>query len=70
MPGGRTVVDCYEFFVAIEGSKFRHAVVVGDGGRDGEVRFYGEIGSDIALRRGPSAMSGRPGRSLRCSRWR
>ena len=27
-------------------SKDRHAIAVADGGRDGEVRFFGEIGSD------------------------
>jgi len=36
------VVDCSEIFVGMDVSKDRHAVAVAEGGRDGEVRYYGE----------------------------
>ena len=42
------MVDCSERFVGIDVSKDRHAVAVAEGGRNGEVGFYGEIGSDNA----------------------
>jgi transposase len=35
--------DCSEAFVAFDTSKLRNAVAIADGGRDGEVRFVGEI---------------------------
>jgi hypothetical protein len=35
-------------FVGLDVSKDRHAVAVADGGRDGIVRYFGEIGSDDA----------------------
>ena len=35
--------DCSEVFVGIDTSKLRNAVAIADGGRDGEVRFLGEI---------------------------
>jgi transposase len=34
------------FFVGIDTSKSRHCVAIAEGGRDGEVRFYGEIEAD------------------------
>ncbi len=40
------MAECSEIFVGMDASKDRHAVAVADGGRDGEVRFFGEIGSD------------------------
>ena len=42
------MVDCSEVFAGMDVSKERHAVAVADSGRDGEVRFFGEIGSDGA----------------------
>jgi len=42
------VVDCNEMFVGMDVSKDRHAVAVTEGGRDGEVRYHGEIRSDDA----------------------
>ena len=42
------MVDCSEVFIGTDVSKDRHAIAVADGGRDGEVRFHGEIGSDDA----------------------
>ena len=32
-----------EAFVGIDVAKLRHAVAVADAGRDGEVRFFGEV---------------------------
>ncbi len=40
--------DYSEAFVGIDTSKLRHAVAIADGGRDGEVRFVGEIESSEA----------------------
>ena len=40
------MVECSDLFIGMDVSKDRHAVAVADGGRDGEVRFFGEIGSD------------------------
>lgn len=37
------MVDHIEAFVAFDTSKLRNAVAIADGGRDGEVRFLGEI---------------------------
>jgi transposase len=34
-----------EVFVGIDTSKNKHAVAIADGGRDGEVRYFGEIDS-------------------------
>ena len=42
------MVDCSEVFVGMDVSKDSHAVAVAESGRDGEARFYGEIGSDGA----------------------
>lgn len=39
-------------FVGLDVSKDRHAVAVAEGGRDGIVRYFGEIGSDdVSVRR-------------------
>jgi transposase len=35
-------------FVGLDVSKDRHAVAIAEGGRDGELRYLGEIGSDDA----------------------
>ena len=40
------MVECSDPFIGMDVSKDRHAVAVADGGRDGEVRFCGEVGSD------------------------
>jgi transposase len=40
--------DHSEAFVAFDTSKLRHAVAIADGGRTGEVRFFGEIESTAA----------------------
>ncbi|MCP1845951.1 hypothetical protein ACVIHI_008586 [Bradyrhizobium sp. USDA 4524] len=47
-PGGRTVKDYSENFVGLDAAKDRHAVAIAENGRDGEVRYLGEISSDNA----------------------
>lgn len=42
------MVDYREVFVGMDVSKDRHAVAVAESGRDGEVRYFGEIASDPA----------------------
>src|SRR4029453_6954828 len=37
------MADYNEVFVGIDTSKLRNAVAVAEGGRNGEVRYYGEI---------------------------
>jgi len=37
------MMDYNEVFVGIDTSKLRNAVAVAEGGRNGEVRYYGEI---------------------------
>ncbi len=52
MPGGRTMELRSTIFVGLDVSKSRHAVAVAEGGRDGEVRYLGGIGSnDASVRR-------------------
>ncbi len=41
-------MECSEVFIGMDVSKDRHAVAIAESGRDGEVRFFGEIGSDMA----------------------
>src|SRR3954471_4251917 len=41
--GGRSMAETMEAFVGIDVAKLRNAVAVADAGRDGEVRFYGEV---------------------------
>jgi transposase len=42
------MADHSEVFVGIDVSKSRHSVAIAEGGRGGEVRFYGEIEADEA----------------------
>ena len=37
-----------EVFVAFDTAKVKHSVAIADGGRSGEVRFLGEVGSSPA----------------------
>jgi len=46
--GGRTVDKCSEIFVGLDVAKQRHAVAVAEAGRQGEVRYLGEIAADSA----------------------
>src|SRR3954469_21106346 len=41
--GGRTMAETKEAFVGIDVAKLRNPVAVAAAGRDGEVRFYGEV---------------------------
>src|SRR4051794_19129806 len=41
--GGRSMAETTEAFVGIDVAKLRNAVAVADAGRDGEVRFHGEV---------------------------
>ena len=59
------MVDCSEVFIGMDVSKDRHAIAVADGGREGEVRFYGEIDSDAASVRRFVRKLERPGARLR-----
>ncbi|MFD1984711.1 IS110 family transposase [Mesorhizobium newzealandense] len=50
--GGRAVADYREAFVGIDVAKLRNAIAVADAGREGEVRFFGEVdASDASMRR-------------------
>tara|TARA_R100001369_G_scaffold29769_2_gene53427 strand:+ start:1448 stop:1621 length:174 start_codon:yes stop_codon:yes gene_type:complete len=46
-------------FVGLDVSKDRHAVAVAESGRDGIVRYFGEIGSDDASVRPANAYEDR-----------
>jgi transposase len=41
--GGRAVADYREAFVGIDVAKLRNAIAIADSGREGEVRFFGEV---------------------------
>ncbi|ABE63804.1 transposase IS116/IS110/IS902 [Nitrobacter hamburgensis X14] len=50
--GGRAVQDYREAFVGIDVAKLKNAVAVADGGRNGEIRYFGEVeSSDASMRR-------------------
>ncbi|RWK79844.1 MAG: IS110 family transposase [Mesorhizobium sp.] len=50
--GGRAVADYREAFVGIDVAKLRNAIAVADAGREGEVRFFGEVdASEESMRR-------------------
>jgi transposase len=50
--GGRAVADYREAFVGIDVAKLRNAIAIADSGREGEVRFLGEVdASDQSMRR-------------------
>jgi transposase len=49
--GGRAVADHKEAFVGIDVAKLRNAIAIADPGREGEVRFFGEVdASDTSMR--------------------
>ena len=64
-PEGQTVVHCSEVFIGINVSKDRHAVAIAESGPDGEVRFFGEFGSDMASARRFLRKVEQPDRRLR-----
>src|SRR3984893_9622452 len=45
MHGGRTMKKYSEAFVGVDTAKKKHAVAIADAGRDGEIRYLGEIDS-------------------------
>src|ERR1700719_3673792 len=49
--GGRVVGHHSEAFIGIDTSKLRNAVAIAEGGRDGEVRYLGEIDATEAATR-------------------
>jgi hypothetical protein len=50
--GGRAVEHCTQAFIGIDVAKMRNAIAVAEGGREGEVRFIGEVdASDESMRR-------------------
>ncbi|MER9965020.1 IS110 family transposase [Mesorhizobium sp. M0045] len=50
--GGRAVADYREAFVGIDVAKLRNAIAIADAGREGDVRFFGEVDtSDTSMRR-------------------
>src|SRR4029077_2889028 len=48
MHGGRTMKKYSEAFVGVDTAKKKHAVAIADAGRDGEIRYLGEIASSPA----------------------
>src|SRR6516165_296420 len=48
MRGGRTMEQYSEAFVGIDTAKNKHALAIADPGRDGEIRYLGEIDSSPA----------------------
>lgn len=50
--GGRAVADYREAFVGIDVAKLKNAISVAESGRDGEVRYFGEVeATDASMRR-------------------
>ncbi len=37
------MADCRKAFIGIDVAKLRNAIAIADAGRDGEVRFFGEV---------------------------
>src|SRR3954464_15399741 len=65
--GGRTVEQHTEVFVGLDVAKARHAVAVAEDGRQGEVRYIGEIGADTdSVRRLVTKLEKRHGRLHFC----
>ena len=54
-----------DIFVGLDVAKDRHAVAIAEGGRDGDLRYFGEIGSDTASIRSLVRKLAGPGRRLR-----
>src|SRR4051794_29327898 len=58
--GGRTMAETKEAFVGIDVAKLRNAVAVAAAGRDGEVRFYGEVDASAeSMRRLAAKLAGK-----------
>src|SRR6185437_2132972 len=60
MRGGRTMEHYTEAFVGIDTAKNKHALSIADPGRDGEIRYLGEIDSaPAAIQRMIRKLAGR-----------
>src|SRR3954467_10548365 len=58
--GGRSMAETKEAFVGIDVAKLRNAVAVAAAGRDGEVRFYGEVDASAeSMRRLAAKLAGK-----------
>src|SRR3954463_14949770 len=65
--GGRSMAETTEAFVGIDVAKLRNAVAIADAGRDGEVRFYGEVdASPDSMRRLAAKLAGQDQRLHFC----
>jgi transposase len=49
--GGRAVADYREAFFGIDVAKVKNAIAVAESGRDGEVRYFGEVDASYASMR-------------------
>jgi transposase len=54
--GGRAVQDYREAFVGIDVAKLKNAVAVADGGRNGEIRYFGDESGGAKLVHGSGGM--------------
>src|SRR5215467_7746359 len=67
MHGGRTMEQYTEAFVGIDTAKNKHALAIADLGREGEVRYLGEIDSaPAAVERIIRKLAGRYGKLYFC----
>ena len=58
--GGRAVGQSTEAFVGIDAAKKRNAIAVAEAGRDGEVRYWGEVdASPESMRKIVAKLAGR-----------
>jgi transposase len=49
--GGRAMADYREAFIGIDVAKLRNAIAIADSGREGEVRFFGEVDASVTSMR-------------------
>src|SRR5690242_12715237 len=67
MHGGRTMGKYIEVFVAFDVAKKTHAVAIAEGGRDGEVRFLGDVeNAQLPIERTIKRLADRYGRLHVC----
>ena len=65
--GGRATKEDTGLFVGIDVAKLRNAVALAEPGRDGEVRYYGEVdASEISMRQLFKKLASRHGRLTIC----
>ena len=58
--GGRALKQYTEAFVGIDAAKMRNAIAVAEAGRDGEVRYLGEVDASSESMRRIVRASGQP----------